>query len=139
MAVRQRLECLQHEMDNVNAQLEQQVHRLQYVQGSSRFSNDLGAKICLMRDMLKESDGALQQMCRALAQERARREQSAQRLGQQRARTELLLELLQRFKSRSPGLMSPSVADGVGLEGAAHHFRGSRDDFNEPISATLAQ
>merc|ERR1719222_1628542 len=91
-------------MDIVNRQLQEQCNRVQRVEASLRSSRDLGAKVRALREMLKESHGAMGQLSTMLEQERARREHCTQGLKQQRVRTELLLQLLQHFKNRTQDL-----------------------------------
>mmetsp|Transcript_18282 Transcript_18282/g.41349 ORF Transcript_18282/g.41349 Transcript_18282/m.41349 type:complete len:382 (+) Transcript_18282:36-1181(+) len=110
--VRQSISCIQDEMDEVNRQLQEQCGRVQRVEGSLRLSRDLGEKVKAMRDMLKESHGALGQLCSLLEQERSRREHCTQGLKQQRVRTELLLQLLHHFKSRTQELAPQALLSG---------------------------
>jgi len=110
--VRQSLVCIQGEMDEVNRQLREQCGRVQRVEGSLRVSRDLSEKVRTARAMLKESHGALAQLCGLLEQERARREQCALGLKQQRVRTELLLQLLHHFKSRTQDLSPQALLGG---------------------------
>jgi len=110
--VRQSLVCIQKDMDEVNQQLEQQCSRVHRLEGSLRQSCNLGDNLQTMRSMLRESHGALAQLCSLLEQERSRREQCTQGLRQQRVRTELLLQLLQHFKSRAQELAPQALLSG---------------------------
>lgn len=111
--VRHSLSSIQGEMDEVNKQLREQCCRVQRVEGSLRLSRELGDKVRTARGMLKESHGALSQLCGLLEQERARKEQCAQGLKQQRVRTELLLQLLHHFKSRTQDLTPQALLSGL--------------------------
>lgn len=102
--VRQSLVCIHEEMDEVNQQLEHQCGRVHRLEGSLRQSCNVGDDVQRMRNMLRESHGALSQLGSLLEQERSRREHCTRGLRQQRVRTELLLQLLQHFKSRAQEL-----------------------------------
>mmetsp|Transcript_95974 Transcript_95974/g.205913 ORF Transcript_95974/g.205913 Transcript_95974/m.205913 type:complete len:393 (-) Transcript_95974:9-1187(-) len=121
--VHQSIASIQEEMDEVNRQLEGQCSRVRQVEGSLRLSRDLGEKVRAMREMLKESDGALSELCALLERERAQREQCAHGLKQQGMRTELLLQLLHHFKNRThdlgpQALLAGPYGSGCGACGA---------------------
>lgn len=106
--VRQSIHAIQDEMDEVNRQLQAQCGRVQKVESSLRLSRDLGSKVQSMREMLKESHGALSQLCGLVEHERTERGECSLGLRQQQMRTELLLQLLSHFKSRTQDL-APQV------------------------------
>lgn len=140
-AVRQNVNCVEGELDELNKQLLEQCMCVERVEGSLRCSRDLGEKVRALRAMLNESHSTLGQLCGALEQECLRREQCTQDLKQQRARTELLMHLLQRFKSRTQylaprALLNSHEAVGVALtRNELSHVDETLSAINEPIAA----
>jgi len=123
--VRQSIQSIQDEMDQVNRQLQAQCGRVQRVESSLRLSRDLGSKVLTMREMLKESHSALGQLCALVEHERAQRGECSQGLRQQQMRTELLLQLLSHFKNRTQDL-APQVLLSQAAELVQGHQMGSQ-------------
>jgi len=137
--VRQSLTLIQDEVDELNRKLKEECHLVQRVEDSVRPSRDLGEKILAMREMVKESHSAMEQLCGKLEQERSKREQCAQGLRQQKVRTELLLQLLHHFKSRTQDLAPQALLRRNSIGGSAMAMPGVSSELMGGASSGLQQ